>query len=351
MTARMNLGANPTEVHSPLKPGIVHTHFDVRSKPPQRQLLAWRDRVGHVIDVVPSLSEIDKPFQAEIDRYQVGPLVFTDCRSDRMVLERSQARISTDRIRDVAFHVFLEGGAENITLRATPPKSAPAPAATILALDLNQPVKMQRNACRVLTLFVPNEMVQAEFPDAEAIHGRAIQGTTPLTRLITNHLGALSQNIAQMSADAADEAIRSGAQMLIALFGKQALLSGNARAAGRAAMFGQARRYIQANRHDAALSPESVVNALGLPRQTLYRLFQHEGGVGAYIRHLRLRHAADELTRTPHTAVTSIAYELGFKSATDFTRAFRRAYGMTPVDFRKLTAQDRRSAVKQVRRT
>jgi AraC-like DNA-binding protein len=347
----MNLGANPTQVLTPLKPGIAHSHFDVRTKPPQRQLLAWRDRVGHVIDVLPSLSQLDEPFQASIDRYQIGQLAFTNCRSDRMMLDRSQARISTDKVRDVAFHVFLEGSVENITLRATPPKSAPAPAATILALDLNQPVRMQRNACRVLTLFVPSETVQAEFPDAEAIHGRTIHGTTPLTRLVVDHLSALSQNIAQMSAESADEAIRSGAQMLIALFGKQALLSGNARAAGRAAMFGQARRYIQANRHNAALSPESVMSALGLPRQTLYRLFQHEGGVGAYIRHIRLRHAADDLIRKPQTAVANIGYELGFKSATDFTRAFRRAYGMTPLDFRTLTAQDRRSAVKPVRRT
>jgi AraC-like DNA-binding protein len=350
MTPRMNLGANPPQVLSPLKPGIAHSHFDVGTEPPQRQLLAWRDRVGHVIDVLPSLSALDKPFQASIDRYQVGQLVFTDCRSDMMVLERSQARISTDRIRDVAFHVFLEGSVENITLRSTPLKSAPT-AATILALDLNQPIRMQRNACRVLTLFVPGEMVQASFPDAEAIHGRVIHETTPLTRLIVEHLSALSQNIAQMSTEAADEAIRSGAQMLIALFGKQALLSGNARAAGRAAMFGQVRRYIQANRNNAALSPESVMTALKLPRQTLYRLFQHEGGVGAYIRHLRLRHAADELTRKPHTAVASIAYELGFKSPTDFTRAFRRAYGMTPLDFRSLTAQDSRGALKASRRT
>lgn len=346
----MNLGVSPTHGHSPLKPGIGHSHFNVQTEPPERQLLAWRERVGHVMDVLPSRSALNKPFQASIDRYQVGELVFTDCRSDAMVLERSQARISTDKIRDIAFHVFLEGGVENVTLRATPPKSAPA-AATILALDLNQPIRMQRSVCRVLTLFVPVEMVQAEFPDAEAIHGRTIHGTTPLTRLIVNHLTALSQNIAQVSADAADEAIRSGAQMLIALFGKQALLSGNARAAGRAAMFGQVRRYIQANLRNAELSPEGVLNALQLPRVTLYRLFQHEGGVGAYIRHLRLRHAADELARTPHTAVASIAYELGFKSATDFTRAFRRAYAMTPLDFRALTAQNGRGAVELFRRT
>jgi AraC-like DNA-binding protein len=267
-----------------------------------------------------------------------------------MVLERSQARISTDKIRDIAFHVFPEGCIEEMTLQGTPLPNA-FTAARILALDLNQPVRMRRSACRMLTLFVPAEMVLTEFPDPQAIHGRMIHDMTPLTRLIVDHLSALSQNIAHMSAEAAEESIRSGAHMLIALFGKQALLSGNARAAGRAAMFGQARRYIQANRNDPALSPQSVMDTLQLPRQTLYRLFQHEGGLGAYIRHLRLRHAADELARNPRTAVTGLAYTLGFKSATDFTRAFRRAYGMTPLDFRALTAQQGRGALTPFRQT
>jgi AraC-like DNA-binding protein len=66
-------------------------------------------------------------------------------------------------------------------------------------------------------------------------------------------------------------------------------------------------------------------------------MFEHEGGLGTYIRHLRLRHAADELIRYPHVMVTDIAYGLGFKSASDFTRAFRRAYGMAPQEFRGLS--------------
>jgi AraC-like DNA-binding protein len=142
-----------------------------------------------------------------------------------------------------------------------------------------------------------------------------------------------------MSACEAHGAIRAAAQLLVAAFGQQARLSGNARAAARAAMFGQVRRYIQAHLTEEELSSESVLNALQLPRPTLYRLFQHEGGIGSYIRHLRLRRAADELIRYPHVAVIEIAYGLGFKSASDFTRAFRRAYGIAPQDFRALAGK------------
>jgi AraC-like DNA-binding protein len=289
-----------------------------------------------VIDALPSRSGPEKPFRASIDRYKVGEFVFTDCRSDSMLLERSLARISTDRVRDYAFHVFLEGGVENVSVRSSS-RDITSSVAGILALDMGQPVRMHRNACRVLTFFVPATLVEEVFPDPEAIHGRAMQATTPLTRLIIEHVAALSQTIADMSVSAADEAIRASARLLVAALGKQARLSGNARAAARAAMFGQVRRYIQAHLHQAELSPESVLNALQLPRPTLYRMFEHEGGLGTYIRHLRLRHAADELIRYPHVMVTDIAYGLGFKSASDFTRAFRRAYGMAPQEFRGLS--------------
>jgi AraC-like DNA-binding protein len=77
-----------------------------------------------------------------------------------------------------------------------------------------------------------------------------------------------------------------------------------------------------------------VVAALRLSRPTVYRLFQHEGGLASYIRNLRLRHAADELAKHSNAMVAEIAYGAGFKSASDFTRAFRRAFDMAPQDFR-----------------
>lgn len=333
----MNSRVSPADLRRPFKQDIAHSYFTVQAESPQRRLLAWRDRVGHVIDVLPSRSDLERPFDASIDRYQVGDLVFTDCRSDSMVLERSLARISVDKMRDFVFHVFLEGGISNIGL---PRRREDTPAVTrIVALDMGQPVRMQRDGCRVLTFFVPGEIVQDVFPDPEAIHCRTVSATTPLVGLIVDHVSALARNIGGMSAGEADGAIRAAAQLLVAAFGKEAGLSGNARAAARAAMFDQVRRHIKAHLHEETLTPESVLDALPFPRRSLYRLFEHEGGLSAYIRHLRLRSAADDLARYPHATVTEIAYGVGFKSASDFTRAFRRAFDMAPQDFRALAAQ------------
>lgn len=329
------------EKQAPVSPIVLpsHHHFSVKSEPVPRQLLAWRERVGHIIDVLPSLAQVERPFEASIDRYQIGDRRFTDCVSDPLVLERSVARISTDNHRDFAFHIFIRGNNDWLEGQTLQRQRLQSPA-SVLVLDLDQPMRMQRGACRVLTLFVPRAVVMGIIPHAEALHGRVFQQSSPLARLLIEQVLALSQKLSGMSLEEAASAFDVSVQLLLEAFGKQAKLSGSARAALRAAMFDRARRYVHAHLSQTELSPESLLDALQLTRPTLYRLFQHEGGLATYIRNCRLREAADELIRLPEQPVMEVAYGLGFKSASDFTRAFRRAYEMSPLDLRAL-AQER----------
>ncbi|NVZ73029.1 AraC family transcriptional regulator, partial [Pseudomonas costantinii] len=219
-----------------------------------------------------------------------------------------------------------------------------AATASVFATDLNQPVRMRRSACQVLTLFVPRSVVDAAFPHAEALHGRVFENTSALMQLFIEHVLAFSRNLPGLSAPEAHSRFDVSVQLLLAALGKQTKLSGNARAAVRAAMFDKARRYVHANLHHASLSPESLLQALQLPRPTVYRLFEHEGGLGAYIRNRRLREAADELVKFPNLPVMDIAYGLGFKSPSDFTRAFRRTYEIAPQDLRFIALQRLRNS-------
>ena len=53
-----------------------------------------------------------------------------------------------------------------------------------------------------------------------------------------------------------------------------------------------------------------------------------------YLRYRRLAFALKEL-RDTDTGILDIALNYGFSSHEAFTRAFKEAYGMTPVDYRK----------------
>ncbi|CAB3789296.1 helix-turn-helix domain-containing protein [Paraburkholderia fynbosensis] len=312
---------------------ISTSRFSTRGLAPDEQFLAWRQRVGHVVDAPPSKEQLTRGFRGEIDLYAVGGMVLTDCRTDPMLLERSVARVSTDTRRDYVFQLFLDGEVGHVTgMRKK--RSDPGSVQGIVAFDLNQPFRAERPESRLLSLFVPAALVDEDWRDGAGIHGRIVRKEAPLAGVVLEHLAAVAREIPSLEPAAAIEALHTGAQLLLAAFRKAAHLSGTDRAALQAALMGRVRRHVEANLHQPDLTPTSVVAALQLKRATIYRWFEHEGGLGAYIRHRRLREAADELVRFPHRHVVEIAYGLGFNSASDFTRAFRRAFDMSPQDMR-----------------
>ena len=66
------------------------------------------------------------------------------------------------------------------------------------------------------------------------------------------------------------------------------------------------------------------------PRQ-LQRVFAEIGGLGfrAYLRRIRMCHAAD-LLATTDLPVKDVARQVGYRDASQFSKAFRRAHGVSP---------------------
>ncbi|WP_346778621.1 helix-turn-helix transcriptional regulator [Burkholderia sp. Ac-20353] len=298
-----------------------------------RQFLEWRERIGQVMDVVPTRAQIERPFRGAIDTYWLGEFLFAVAYTDELTLERTIGRISQDNARAIAFHIVTDGDAATLVTR--PGKRADAPLDVgILAVDFDQPLHVLRRACRHVTLFVPRTALQQVFPDPSALHGRVLGANEPAVQLVRQRATALSTSIDYLSFDDAYRCITEIVRLVADAFGEQAGLRGSKPAIARAIAFDAARRFVRANLAEIDLSPEHVVESLALSRATVYRMFQHEGGLDAYIRHLRLRAAADDLVRLPNLPVAEIAYSVGFKSASDFTRAFRRAYGFAPQEVR-----------------
>lgn len=314
----------------------AHHHFSTCGIARTQQLVAWRDQTSSFLDIAVSHAQVADGFRATLDHYRVDGMTFLDASTDPTTQTRTVARISTDTMRDYVFHVLVGGGIETTT-GLYPRRKAQQSRPGILALDMNQPMRMARE-CRsqVMALFLPRALVESMLPDAESLHGRVIDYASPLARLFLGELEALSSNIGAMSEAEARGAMTTCAHLIVGAFAQQCGLRGNARAAVRAAVFSRVRRHVEHNLHEPELSMESIVGASQLSRATLYRLFEHEGGLAAYIRNRRLREAAHELIRFPQAPVVEIAYGLGFRSAADFNHAFRRAYDMPPRDFRRL---------------
>ncbi|KOU60222.1 AraC family transcriptional regulator [Streptomyces sp. MMG1533] len=107
----------------------------------------------------------------------------------------------------------------------------------------------------------------------------------------------------------------------------------------RRVMVTRVRAFIRQHLHDPELRPPVIAAAHHISVSYLHRLFQEEGSgetVAAWIRAQRLagarRDLANPALRT--TPVHTIAARWGISRASDFTRAFRTAYGISPTEYR-----------------
>jgi AraC-like DNA-binding protein len=316
---------------------LIHKHFTVAQEAPSLQAQAWQEYLDRSLDVAMSRQQINTGFRGEIDTYVLKDMVYLDSKTSPYIQARTLARISRDNFCDYIFHVTIEGICETITEGTRGKLTQYVPG--IVALDMQQPGRMVRPTnARVLAFFLPRSLVEAEITDAESIHGRVVAFTrAPHLQLLRSRLQMLTHELRFMHEQAAENAIRSCAHLVISAFSNDVRASQYAARATRFAIQEEINRYIRSHLHSEQLSPELIQLAAKLPRATLYRMFEHEGGLWKYIRNCRLREAANDLVRYPQLAITEIAYGLCFNSASDFTRAFKRAYGMSPMDFRMLS--------------
>lgn len=315
---------------------VLRQTFSVASEGTQLQVLAWRDYLARILEMPVARSQVVRGFRGELDTYVLRDMIYLDSRTDPMSQARTAQRISNDSMRDYCFHVVMEGIAETEVGALQSDKSKQF-VPGVLALDMNQTMRMKRpTRARVLAFFLPRAVVESAIPGAESLHGKVVAYTSPLACLLREHLLAVYTALPIMSDAEVDQALHIAAELILATYSKEASHSRSARAAARAAMLGRIKRYIDTQLHSHELAPETILSRFPLARATLYRLFEQEGGLHAYIRNCRLREAADELVRSRSVTIADIGDRLGFSYAADFTRAFRRAYGMAPKEFRAL---------------
>jgi transcriptional regulator GlxA family with amidase domain len=91
---------------------------------------------------------------------------------------------------------------------------------------------------------------------------------------------------------------------------------------------------------ESPLSRERLAKLAGVSLRQLERSFQSQLGHGVHEHYLTLRLGRSrQLLRETSLSILEVALAAGFASASQFSRAFRRAYGTTP---REARFQDQR---------
>ncbi|TYC64336.1 helix-turn-helix domain-containing protein [Rhodobacterales bacterium] len=178
-------------------------------------------------------------------------------------------------------------------------------------------------------VFLSREAFQDEAHVFDAANHTTLSGSMAV--ILTNLISSLHQYMGHLTPADIPFATNAVSALLIATIRSSSDNLALAEDAISASRFDLAKKYIQKNLSRPDLSPMDVCRALNCSRRQLYYLFEHHGGVAKFIREQRLAacHATLE-NQSDHRRISSIAYDYGFTSPSQFTRQFRTRYGYSP---------------------
>jgi AraC-like DNA-binding protein len=97
--------------------------------------------------------------------------------------------------------------------------------------------------------------------------------------------------------------------------------------------------FIEKNLNDEGLSPRMIAQSMRISMSYLYSLFSDDNTtITQFVREKRLQRAYEVLVADTrgHRTVSEIAYEVGFKNVSHFSRSFSRHFGIAPRDARQV---------------
>ena len=271
-----------------------------------------------------SAPEIDAP---GLTVWHLGPILLANSRLGSLRLARRPALIRRDQIDHIAIAIG-RGGSWRATGNGVGFDMAPG---QVSVTDLAQPIDTKLTGASALQLVIPRHSLGDLDPGAA--HGTILRDGA--AGLFADYLQALERRMPALRS----EDLAGIARITVDLFA--AALRPTLEAMHRASpainltLLQRFRRYVEQNLHDPNLSPEAIAAALLISRARLYDLLETSGGVAAFVRTRRLARAHGRLRDPgPPVPIKEIAFQVGFASETQFSRAFRRQYGCSPTEAR-----------------
>ncbi|MCZ8163783.1 MAG: AraC family transcriptional regulator [Beijerinckiaceae bacterium] len=258
---------------------------------------------------------------------------FFDTRAETVSDMRNRHLIDADGLDYLSVGFIVEGGRVSENAGVT---TDSAVAGQFFVFEGARPGRFRSRRDRALYLAIRREHLVAAVGDArlDAPLLATRVATSPVGPLIREHLLSMARHFARLTPIQQAFILNQAVDLVvlaIVTFGNG--LAGNL---PLSSLVEPARTYIAQNLRDSSLNPERVAKALGISRATLYRAFRQQGGgIAQTIRDARLEKAKELLESSPRdVSISEIALQCGILDTVNFSRQFRRRFGLSPTDHR-----------------
>lgn len=306
--------------------------FSTRYLRPEKRLPAWQKNIGPMFDITAPSNAINSAVHNTVTSYLVdNQVLFSGCTSHAQRFTRNSLKIAGDGLDSYAIQTHLSGEQE---LRHGGKTSNCKPG-DLIVLDLANSYEATATDSAQRSLVIPRHLLSPLLVNPDGQGGRVLRSDSPLASLVVNHMHAVFDVIESMNEMEASQIIPPTLQLVAsALNGSIDQVPDGGTAVSASLLTcakAEIEKHLQRN-----ISIGKLSASLNHSRATLYRLFEPEGGVRAYIQERRLRRSAQDLLsrQGANKRICDIAYAWGFVSEAHYSRAFRSRFGMTPGEAR-----------------
>ena len=298
-------------------------------------LKAFRAHTVDICDVIPLTAEDD--FHITNATMMTGNALLVDSTTTALEYDRTPAHIARGGLDHYHILLCLQGemwfssGRRELTLHP----------GDLGLIDMAPPNRTRltgagTDRARLRSIILPRAMLAPRLANPDSGTASFLPASHPHARLVANQFAALWQPPVP-EAGSLEATIEAIADIMVAAAGGNADAERGVERAERNLYLSMIKRHIAANL-ETPLAASDLCHRFEISRATLYRLFEDDGGLAHYVQEQRLNRALMLLISPASQGkrLIDLAVDLGFSSDSTFVRAFRRRFGRTPGEIRKL---------------
>ncbi|MGQ0623011.1 MAG: helix-turn-helix domain-containing protein [Panacagrimonas sp.] len=312
--------------------------LSTESAPPKEAAAYWREVICDAyvqLDCEPASDSRTAAFFGEVRQNKVADIDIGTINASPQRVIRTKSLVS--RSNEEFFIVPIQAGGRCHAIQDG--RSAVLEVGDFAIVDSSRPYELQYpDGMDQLTLKVPRRTLMALSPNASSLTATRVNGRQGAGHLLHEMVGVLLRNVDTLEPVAFDAVAASIVDVLTA--GLRTISSEGP--APPTALHGYHLQRIisftRANLGDPSLSIKTIAAGLQMSVSSLYRVFDSQGQtLSEWIWCQRLENLRRELSdlRLRHLSVTQIGFRCGFSDSSHLSRAFKRAYGQSPREFRE----------------
>lgn len=317
---------------------MTYTRFRTDGLPPAQRFASWHDMTQRALVATTVRSEHQSDFTAAMELLDCGDLRVAALAQPALHFCRTHRQIRHSDPQAMQLALILSGELR-IDVAGRQMDAGPG---TFVVYDTSRPVqgsiRVDAGPCRQIVVHVPRTLLPLNAAMLDRLIATPICARRGIGSLLACYLRELMAQ-AEVYQPADNRRLSTATLDLVTTLctshlGANAAITGDVY---QSVSWARIEDFIEQRLHDTTISPGTIAAAHQISTRYLHKLFSARGAtVMGWLRQRRLERCRRELIdlRDLTRPINDIAVRAGFTDPAQFSRAFRKAYGLSPRDYR-----------------